>query len=66
VSEHTNEPTNELKAVPEQIAKPDELAAKDLEQVTGGGTATTTSSSTPKLYEALHNGTHIPKVIIEL
>ena len=40
-----------------------QLTEQDLEQVTGGDSTTTTSS--PKLYEALHNGTHIAKVTIE-
>jgi bacteriocin-like protein len=36
-----------------------ELTENELKQVSGGDTAS------PKLYEALHNGTHIQKVIIE-
>ncbi len=38
------------------------LTEPELDKVAGGGT---TGAAAPKLFESLHNGTHIPKVIIE-
>jgi type VI protein secretion system component Hcp len=50
--------SSEEKALPAAGLKT--LGDDELTAVCGGNNAT------PKLYEALHNGTHIPKVVIEL
>ena len=41
------------------------LDEKALEEVVGGDKVVAVDNSTPKLYEAVSKGTHIPKVTIE-
>lgn len=42
-----------------------QLDEKVLDQVVGGNNVVAVDNSTPKLYEAVSKGTHIPKVTVE-